>query len=126
MAMTKKEREDRLALMGQIELLKAFRWTEPVEPDVLPPSDGFAEGWTFNHHARRAQATWSNAFNHGFGPAPTTSKFLATQGPMPLFSTAELALRAMRHKLVRSYAETLLDLDRQIEAARTTIEKDSK
>jgi hypothetical protein len=111
--MTKKEQAAMQAAIDRAELLAALRWTAPVEPDVMPPKEGYSEGWAFNSHSGVIDQRWSTSVFHGSGPAPKQGRHLsATQGPQRLFSTKEKAIAALRHATETKAAYDLLKIDR--------------
>ena len=119
MAMTKKEQAEMAALKRQLEYAVAVHFTDPVLPDIPCPerSDGkrvLTEGWTFNEYGRRVEQACSCGWYHGTGMYLKTS----VQGPLGLYSSKELALRAMRQKLEQQFAKVLAPLDQQISAER--------
>ena len=114
MEMTKNEQAERAALK-QLAYAVAFRFTEPVLPDIPHPKSSHVKtaltgGWTINEYARRVEQACSCGMYHGTGEVMKTG----VQQPLDLFSSKELALRAMRQKLEQQFAKVLAELDQQI------------
>ncbi len=112
MAMTKKEQAEMAALKQQLEYAVAFRFTEPVLPDIPRPKHSHSKtvltgGWTFNEFGRWVEQACSCDSNHGTGAVLKVS----VQEPLDLYSSKELALRAMRQKLEQQFAKVLAELD---------------
>ena len=119
MAMTKKEQAAMAAAIERAELVAALRWTAPVDYDVMPPTKGYREGWTFNSWNRDVRREWSGVTCHGSGDPPTNNEerhFSASQNSQKMFSTEALALAALRHELELKYASDLLEIDRRLKA----------
>lgn len=112
MTMTKKEKEVFEAALTAA----ALRTTSDVAPDVSPPisgglSKGFAVVAASSEYAR-VEPACSSSVNHGIGQQDRTT----TQGPRHLYSTKEMALKAMRRAVERHCAGRLRYIDRMIEA----------
>ena len=127
MTMTKKEREEMQALRDELAIAKAWRRTGPVPCDLPAPSGIYAEqtsGWVFNSHSLRAQRAWSGVAIHGIGYATEkehrASRNCASQRAIPLYSTEELALRAMRYEIEKEAAKALAKIDAMIVEAEVT------
>ena len=116
MAMTKKEAEVLRAALERADTLMALRWTDPVNPDIPPPSDGCTEGWVFNSYSKKVERGWSTNVSHGTGEA----RKAGSQKSCWLFSTKANALAAMRNEIEMRSAKILLDVDRCIAAERLT------
>jgi hypothetical protein len=117
MAMSKKERAEFDALLDELRLVAALRWTEPVAPDVPTPkgnelSRGYLPIGVMSDSARVTEAC-SSSVNHGLDHQKTS-----TQQPRALYSTRLLALKALRHQIEIDCAQRLARVDRQIEALR--------
>lgn len=125
MAMNKKEQAEMDALREELRIARAFRFTEPVERDVLPPkscygSEGLTTGYEFNEHigadphsySSAISHQWSGSVSHGNVPYREHS---GSQGARRLFSTKLLALRALRFALERRFAKRLAEVDAAIE-----------
>lgn len=114
MAMTKKE-------LAEVEALKtalALRFTDADErPDIPSPGPGEkTTGWRGNSYSGRAELMWSEFTSHGNGSA-RSSRLVASQGGIPLHSSKERALRAMRREVERRCAKLLREIDVQIHEA---------
>ncbi len=121
MAMTKKEQAEMAALKQQLAYAVAFHFTDPVLPDVPHPKHTDAktvltEGWTLNEFGRRVEQACSCDSYHGTGTVLKTG----VQEPLDLYSSKELALRAMRQKLEQQFAKVLAELGQQISAEQVT------
>lgn len=122
MAMTKAERNRLVELEEELRRAKAWRRTEPVEPDVpIPGYDGprLSKGWLYNAHLGSYGSTaiveraCSSTVSHAFGQDDKTT----TQQPRRLYSTKLLALKAARYDLEQQMEKILAETDRQIEQA---------
>lgn len=115
MAMTKKEQAEMEDLKRQLAIAKAFRFTNPVNKDVAPPSGGWGStlstGWVFNSYTKKVDVACSSQVHHAIGKTDKTS----TQNPIWMFSSKLLALKALRHDLERKFAEELANIDKMIE-----------
>jgi hypothetical protein len=116
MAMTKKERAEFDKLILKAETLTALRWTSPIEPDLLPPTeyDKIVQGWSFNRYSMLVSESWSGYCRNGSGIYSKNSS--ASQGGKKQFSTKILALKAMRHEVEYANAKNLLLIDKMIDA----------
>jgi hypothetical protein len=116
MAMTKKEQQRLADLEQQLREAKAFRFTEPVEPDVGVPetfAEGLRKGFLFNDHNDDVSKACSSSCYHSYGSHERTS----TQGSRRLYSTELLALRALRNQVELKCAKRLSEIDRRIASA---------
>lgn len=117
MAMNKAEKAE----LEEARRQAAFRRTMPVQRDVLPPptTPDYAEGWDFNTHSKTVWLGWTTCISHGTGPAPVGKRhYSGSQGARSMFSTKELALRALRYALEEAAASDLRKIDAQIEEVR--------
>lgn len=118
MAMNKKEQAAFEAMKREILLAKAFRFTERVKPDIMPPTTSeLRKGWHYNSYigsysGPRVHRACTSAVHHSIGNDTKTD----TQQPLSLYSTKLLALRALRHDVEKQVANILADIDEQIEA----------
>ena len=114
MAMTKKEQEQVRALEEKLSILAALRWTEEVKPDIPIPEweEGLTKGWTPLYN--RVEKACSSSVSHGTGQWDKTT----SQQPLALYSSALLALKALRHEMELRLAKALAQVDRQIEKAK--------
>lgn len=113
MAMTKKEREALVDLQRQLEEARAFRFTDDVAPDVMPPKEGYAIGF-FAHHLSSFSPVskgWTSSVYHGSSEVPGKH---ASQGSRYLYSTELLAYRAVRRAMEKEFSEKLARIDRKI------------
>lgn len=108
MAMNKKEKLELPETQHELELHRAFRLTEPVERDLMPPSgcEELSKGWNFNAYTGRVGKHCSSCIHNGSGWDRTS-----TQKSMELFSTKELAVKALRYAVERKVMKELLDVD---------------
>jgi hypothetical protein len=128
MAMTKKEK----AYVEHLETLAAFRMTEKIEPDLLPPAPGdykhgqLTRGWKYNIHLvldglrswnRAVYKTCSSSMYHGNGWEKTSY-----QGSIKQYSTRKLALLALRHEVAMFAAERMREIDKAVEEGDTNQE----
>ena len=92
--------------------VEALRWTDPVAPDVPPPSSSqdLSKGFLPNSYSMRVEPACSSAVSHAFGRDDSTT----SQGSRHLFSTRLLALRAMRHDVEKEAAAKLAAIDERI------------
>lgn len=114
MAMNKKEQQAFAEMQQQVALAKALRWTEPVQPDVMPPTGNeLRKGFLFNSYigGPRVDKACTSAVHHAFGQNDKTT----TQQARCLYSTRLLALKALRHELELKCAAILLGIDQQID-----------
>lgn len=115
MAMNKKERDELDSLKAELAKAKAFRFTEPVERDVFPPTytGGLRKGWDFNGYNGEIAKCCTSAISHSWGDDTKTS----SQNARSLFSTRLLALEALRFALEHKYATHLAKVDSLIASA---------
>jgi hypothetical protein len=111
MVMTKKEKELFDEALLRIELLTAFHWTKPVEPDVPIPQNGIVSGWAYNLSTRNVYEAWSSSNKHG--DMPYSPKFWYGNG-INLYSTKTKALAALRHAIEIQAASDLLSIDKRM------------
>jgi hypothetical protein len=103
--MNKKEAAYVCSLRNELERVKALRWTDPVEPDVLPPTEWGVTQLGRVYYADRVKEACSTATTHGTGTK------INAQGPIPLYSTQLLALKALRYSVELDCAEKLQRID---------------
>lgn len=119
MAMNKKELAIYEGALRDAQIARALRWSdpEPILPDLpIPgPHDPDTSGWEFFVYDGnfRIEQAWSDSFNHGGGPSRRRGA-TASQRGVALYSTRERAAAAVRQKIERDAAETMLRLDRII------------
>jgi hypothetical protein len=114
MAMTKAEKARLDELENQLRIAKAFRFTDEVRPDVMPParSNDLAKGFLFNDYTREVAVACTSSVYHAYGQDDRTT----TQRARCLYSTRLRALRALRHSVEKIVSEQLAEIDREIEA----------
>ena len=114
--MTKKERAAFDKALHDARVAGALRWTDPVQPDIYPPEKGgeIVNGWQYNAYELRVEKACTSTIYHARGQWDETR----SQGPLRLFSTPLLALKAMRHAIERESAEKLARIDAEITASR--------
>lgn len=112
MTMNKKEKRALSDTQHELELHRAFRLTEPVERDLMPPdsTSELSKGWNFNAYSGRVGKHCSHSVGNGAGWEKTSS-----QKSMRLFSTKELAIKALRYAVERKVMRQLLDVDQGME-----------
>jgi hypothetical protein len=116
MSMTKKERTEMDDLRRQLRMAKALRWTENIEPDILPPSSfnglstGFVPVGIWGSHAHVEEACSSSIY-HAVGRCDKTT----SQGSLALYSTKLLALKGLRHRMELICAGQLARIDEMID-----------
>jgi hypothetical protein len=123
MAMNKTEQAMVADLKRELAMAKAFRFTDDILPDVpIPPANETTRGWTFNQYSRRVAPVVSRYGSHKANwsddEEPEFSHVSGSQGGLALYSTKELALRALRRALEGEYARALAHLDATIDAER--------
>lgn len=115
MAMTKKEQAEMEQLRKDLRLARALRFTEPVSPNVKPPSSSgeLTKGWIplGTYESMRAAPACSSSGGHGWD----TQEKTYSQGSRWLFSTKLLALKAGRNEIERQCAAALARIDEEIE-----------
>lgn len=116
MAMNKKEQAAMQALQNEVTRLKAWKLTEPVQRDLLPPHeyDKLSMGWDFNPYTEEVYKACSSSVHHGRGWEKTSS-----QQSLSMFSTRGLALRALRYEIEQRAITKLANVDRAISEAAT-------
>lgn len=110
MGMTKKEQ----ALVEELKMKMALRWTEKVEPDIPPPKtydEELSKGFIFNAYAGTVSRGCSSNIYHSVHSDKETN----SHDSIWLYSSRKLALRAMRHEMELQYARKLREIDKQIE-----------
>ncbi|CAB4140670.1 hypothetical protein UFOVP398_64 [uncultured Caudovirales phage] len=129
--MTKKEQALVAELEKQIRLLKAWRLTEGVKPDIAPPNA--FEDISYGYHAHAYALNWrveraaSGSTFHYTGDTSVAelqkgvNRYYpsGSQNAIWLFSTRSAALRAARHQIERHVIEALAKLDAEIAAAQS-------
>lgn len=111
MAMNKKERAEFEEMRQEVRISRAFRFTDPVKPDVPPPDKWGALSTGYLCGGSRVDVACSGTMSHAFGQTDKTT----SQNARTLFSTKKLALKALRHVMERRFAKELAEIDRQIE-----------
>lgn len=123
MAMTKKEKEAHEALLRQVRILGALRFTDKVLPDVPHPKNGdynaLTKGFLFNSHSICIAPACSSSTGHNSWNNQATS----SQGARDLYSTRLLALKAMRNEIEQESAKRLADIDAMIEDEKNQVNK---
>ena len=120
MAMNKKEQAMVDDLRKQLLLAKAFRRTDPVEPDVMPPGHSdplkaIRKGWL--------PSTYLGNYGDWVSPActsllyhnPNNDDKTSTQGSRRLYSSKLLALKAARYSIECQCEAILAKIDAEIE-----------
>lgn len=119
--MNKKETAAFEQLKHELRLAKALSWTQPIAPDLQPPStqergDRLVKGWLFNAYSNgysgdKTAIACTSSIHHSWGNNDKTT----TQGPRHLFSTELRALQALRHEVELQCARRLASIDERIE-----------
>jgi hypothetical protein len=109
MMASKKQQREKAAQEYEDRIRDALRWSgDAPTPDVPAPTDrSITIGWMFNVYAQRVDVACSGAVSHALVRTDRTT----TQGSRALFSTRNLALRALRAALERKFAEDLARID---------------
>ena len=97
-----------------------MRFTPPserMEPDVHPVAGARVEGWTpvLVGYGPRAVREWTMTYSHGGFDRPGVPT-RGVQGPKPLYSTPEKALRAYRYLKEDEFGAQLAQIDEMIAA----------
>ena len=114
--MNKKEK----ALMEEYATVAALRWSDPVEPDVMPPESlagGVVTGFmpiAQSSDRPRVEHACSSAHSHGVSYEPISKP--NSPRSRALYSTRLMALRQLRHAVAQECARRLWAIDRQIES----------
>jgi len=114
MAMNKKEQAEMERLKTDLLIAKAMRFTDKVEPDLMPPkslSEGLVKGFLYNSYSPRVERSCTSSVHHSFGSDEKTS----TQNPKCLYSTELLAWKACRNAMEEEFAKKLAGVDLIIE-----------
>lgn len=117
--MTKKERAEFDSALAEARLLGALRFTSKVERDVMPPKSGYAAGFDINPYGDGSVwEAWTSSVTHGRGGAPISDQYSSgSQNCRSLYSTKELAWRAVRNAMERAMAARLAGVDHHIQEA---------
>lgn len=110
MAMNKKEQAEMERLKTDLLIAKAMRFTDKVEPDLMPPkslSEGLVKGFLYNSYSPRVERSCTSSVHHSFGSDEETS----TQNPKRLYSTELLAWKACRNEMEEAFARKLAGVD---------------
>lgn len=111
--MNKKEQ----AYVAELETRLALRFTDPVEPDVLPTDYTTKRvGYSFNAYSKEAYLAWTTTHAHGTGDG-SSRMMSGSQGDTPLYSSRKRALQALRCALEQQYAKELYRIDQLIKGA---------
>lgn len=114
MSLTKKEKAE----LERGRSWRALRWSEveQIAPDLpIPKYPNITTGWTFNTFTRQVRRGWSESMYHGDGePKKGPGYRGGSQGGIALYSTEELAWRALRCAVEREAAKQLLSIDESI------------
>lgn len=120
--MTKKEKAE----LERGRSWRALRWSEveEVAPDLpIPKWPAVTNGWAINAYCKDIRRAWSESTSHGDGEWSGNYRTRSTsQGGIALYSTEELALRALRCIVEREAAERLLSIDESIARCRAPAE----
>lgn len=114
--LSKKKEAELLQQQRESRIRAALHWTEPAAgPDVGIPDDykTLVTGYTFNAYAMQVYEACTTEFFHAVGRTDRVE----AQGPLRLYSTRLLALRALRNAVERECAERLAKIDQMIEDA---------
>ena len=115
MVMNKKEK----ATVEDLRLRLSLHWTKEVLPDVQPPTnssrvkwDELSTGYMYNAYTLRIVPACSSCISHGVGCNDKTT----AQQSLALYSTKELAAKAMRYAVELKCAKELRKVDQRIES----------
>ena len=102
-------------LQNERDLLAAFHRTQPVEPDIDAPVNGYVRGFTYNAHSVRVLHSISTSCHHSSndlcsGPCAETT----SQRPIRQYSTKLLAAKALRWAVEQDCAKKLAEVDKLI------------
>lgn len=125
MAMNKAEKAHVAALEKQLAEARAFRRTDVVDADLLPPEGYGPERFTFGFRSfvygiieyRAEPMASSSIYNYRYRSSGVRESG-GSHGSMRLCSTRLLALQRARNQLEQNVAEALARLDAEIEAER--------
>lgn len=109
MAMNKTEIKE----MERLQTLLALRITDQIDPDVEPSKhyDQWAEGWSvFYSHIERT-------FTSSLAQRRGEKDGIGSRAIEPIYSTRVKALRAMRNRFEREFAQKLRQIDLEIAKA---------
>lgn len=119
MAMNKREQAELDAAKKAVVVARALNWSEPIAPDVPPPSHSQKDtlGFAYNAHSECVLFARSSSVHHAtsYDAMPTKTN---SQRALSIYSTRLLALKAMRHSVELVCAEKLARIDMQIAAER--------
>lgn len=109
MAMNKKEK----AYVEALKIKGALRFTEKVDPDLMPPTRGgeLTKGYSFNAYSVVVSMACSSFTAHNSHSDEKTN----SQQPIRLYSKKLSALKAMRHEMELKFARQLMEVDEMIE-----------
>ncbi len=104
------------SLRKELKRHRTFKLTEPVEPDIPPPTEQLArtEGWTYNPNSMEVRQAWSESEFHGYDK-PQGFSNPSYCGPISLYSTRVRALRALRYEIELQTIEKLQTIDDAIQ-----------
>lgn len=113
--MAKSKSQEIQELKVELERLKSWRLTEMIEPNVKAPSGSgpFQEksfGWTFNAYSKEVYEEWSTRTSHG----SIIGLNISQQRSQDMYSSKELALRAMRACVEQQMLAELYKIDQKI------------
>lgn len=116
MVMNKKEKEHVEKLSMELSRARAFRFTDPVLPDVLPPKiyGLLLHGFTYNEYTSSILFACSSSGSHAVSSDSPCEK-TNSQQPIVMYSTRSLALKGLRNALEKKYSESLAKIDREIQ-----------
>ena len=122
--MTKKEQAAFAALQEELRIAKAWRFSDPVEPDLPVPTDHKRSiGWLPNGNplgpfGGRVDKASSSSVSHCWGEKAWDEQWCGrngSQGSRRLYSREIDAWRALRHQACVEARQKLADIDRRIE-----------
>lgn len=119
MPMSKKEQAKFAELEKELAVRKAFRWYDPVEPDVPPgernnPSKGWLSSFWRDEPLTKASSGPEYHYSGADAWETLTGHRCDSQGALWLYSTAARALRAAQAEACREFADTIVRLEKRI------------
>jgi hypothetical protein len=107
--MTKAEQK----LVDDLKMRLALHFSDPVEPDVLPPKNfgAVVNGYVFNEHSEEVRKSCSSNILHSAWGWDNPS----SRGHIKQYSSKLLALKALRHEMELKFAAKLHKIDQMIE-----------
>lgn len=111
--MTKKEQREHEELLEKIRILGALRWTEQVNPDLVPSKEWrvIVNGWQYNTYNETIHKACTDSIHHSYFKWDKTD----SHHSIHLYSTELLAPKGLRHAVELECAQKLAKIDKKIE-----------